>query len=726
MFRKGSLIIIFLSIHLVHGLRLKRTLKNFGTVLFRNADVNRNTWSKRQIGLLNARQILQQLVPPDDILDTVDENYIVALLQYFAKAYEAIRIVASDYETDAIMTEALSDVIGGYLKSRILPATRYGYYAGTINYDDAMKMIHLYEVIKTYLKTDGSAWHAPDDKKLSRLKINVAPKTKSALAYGCDQLALFEKCADGLTVPVPTVNWSPRSTVMFLPIKNCSLVEIDSPSSSHCVLNYYNTATTCLRNDRQNLGQFKNNFHNWLTKQVVPHLADDRLYVAFDGVLGLATDCSDIPECDDRPSSGAATRDSGSLTDKFCMFLLILAIEIVWCIPILICIKLYKKRMKKSKKNKGNDGSVGSRSNRRSGKKSTDVKTLFQNPSKSNDNQNEQQQWDDVETHVDVTYVRGCSACRSGKKEPRGMGDDNVKHESPQCVLLEKCCSAFCDERQGFIKGNYKSNEIKHICEISGKKKNEQPKIARQVSSNPLETITSFQSDRTSSIYDHLHNRTSQSCDYFCICKDADDEVTSSRDRSSSSSSERKATTVASSSLTSEGPTSGGTAVSSFTDKDSFVQRIERDTQTVKELNQKKIKQIRLECSTNENDEEDSCRGGLYRIKVRKAHRHFDKGTDMPCQGESAKEVRHLSIETAPHRKTNVQDKSNSNKVHQKPSKIPKRSPNAIIMYATINRKIIDRNEQILEPQTPVVRRTADDSALVGGNNGTSKLNETF
>ncbi|KAJ0175254.1 hypothetical protein K1T71_009395 [Dendrolimus kikuchii] len=263
---------------------------NVGTVLFTSSDTYKNTWTKNQIGLLRARRYFQISIPPAEMINSLNGDFIDKLISYFKHSYSLVKKEASNPVDDTILTTALSDVIGGYLKVWALPITRYAFYGGSISSEKALKLHRFYKEVKNYLGTDGVGWRDPDPNLLHSIEINVAPRRVSntrRTSDPCENLAFFEKSSTGLSVPVPHVNWDDRSCTMFIPLKNESLISLTSPKTSDALFRYYDTAKNCMKTSSHDQNHFDEKFQDWLSKDVIPHLNDDNLYLAFGSILTL-------------------------------------------------------------------------------------------------------------------------------------------------------------------------------------------------------------------------------------------------------------------------------------------------------------------------------------------------------------------------------------------------------------------------------------------------------
>ncbi|XP_052758408.1 uncharacterized protein LOC113510778 [Galleria mellonella] len=322
-----------------------------GTVLFSPLDTKRSQWSKTEVSLLRARRYFQKLLPPPNINTSID-NYINTLLNYIKEAYTTVKREAVDPISDSIMTTALSDAFGGYLKAWILPITKYGYYAGIISQNNALKLFHFYDQIKSYMETDGKGWNNPDCNILSSIDI-VIPQYHSKTRNvndACQKIAYLEKTKSGLRVPIPYINWDKNTQTMFVPFKNQSLISLQSPDSSNVLFQYYDLARRCLREiDTADEYDFEHRLQSWLSEDVVPHLNDDELYLALNSVLTLMNNSQNLCETiksDNKPFLSYIPINFTS--KKIIIVIIILFLEIAWFIPALLYLTICSKKKKKS------------------------------------------------------------------------------------------------------------------------------------------------------------------------------------------------------------------------------------------------------------------------------------------------------------------------------------------------------------------------------------------
>ncbi|CAH2049525.1 unnamed protein product, partial [Iphiclides podalirius] len=341
---------------------------NVGTVLYTAKDRTRTNWSIDELALIHARIYAQKLLPPMNTGVVVNEAYVKTLLVYFKEIYKTVKIESPDARIGDIMTAAVSDALGGFVKSWVLPVTKFAFYGGTVSKDSAQRVVNFYNDVKKFLSSDGSGWRAPDLKELRYVAVNIAPPPALSNARimkdPCDNLAYLEKTDKGLKIPIPSVTWDNGGAMMFLPLRKRSLISLNSLTSANALLQYYDAAKRCAKTASvSDEADFDKRFESWLIYNVLPHLNDENLYYGLDSVLCLVNKTRDV--CDKITSLYMHTNNthslisncSGSFASKKVIFVtIVLFLEICWCIPAMFYLKC--SRNKKRTRSKDNFLSV--------------------------------------------------------------------------------------------------------------------------------------------------------------------------------------------------------------------------------------------------------------------------------------------------------------------------------------------------------------------------------
>ncbi|CAK1542323.1 unnamed protein product [Leptosia nina] len=336
---------------------------NVGSVIFTPNDLEKLQWTKTELEVLRARRHFQNLIPPPQETYTLSDEYLSELIAYVQNCFNTVALEAQNQQEQEVMNNALSDVIGGYLKVWVLPITKFAYYGGTVSPDSATKLFKMYDDIKQSLKTDGRSWRSANDNLLQSVSINIASKphewfTRSAHDT-CDNLSYYEKTDKGLTIPLPYINWDLYPKTMFVPLKDQSLIQLNSPNSSSALVDYYNIATGCIHSlNMGSIDDFGTRFQIWLSSDVLPHLKDDDLYIAFGSCLSLLNKTKSVYNdvlnvCDNAylklQTKALSAGFPIKFTKKTAFIGLILFIEIIWCIPILYYLLCVRRQAKKKR-----------------------------------------------------------------------------------------------------------------------------------------------------------------------------------------------------------------------------------------------------------------------------------------------------------------------------------------------------------------------------------------
>lgn len=355
--------IFIIALHVMLLSSVTTGTRNVGTVLFTKADMRHRKWNKDTLALLKARMYFQGVIPPFSSPRADVPEYVTALLRYLRSSYATIRKESGDKETDRILTIAFTDVIGGYLKMFALPIAKYAYYGGTLPKEDTLKLFLFYEDAKRYLHHNGSTWARPDATLLNSVTINVANtpfafiNTRHKLTPDpCVFLSYFEKTPTGLTIPTPRIDWS--SCTMFIPLANHSFVNLYSAKRATDLHKYYNIATNCVRMKRpSSLDKFTERFQSWLQFEVVPHLNDDHFYPALQGILSLINSTASVAPYsvlnnvmnEINNNADQIGLDLRITSKKMAIIIIIVLLELAWCIPTLLFVLYRNVKREKSK-----------------------------------------------------------------------------------------------------------------------------------------------------------------------------------------------------------------------------------------------------------------------------------------------------------------------------------------------------------------------------------------
>ncbi|XP_075978357.1 uncharacterized protein LOC142978019 [Anticarsia gemmatalis] len=270
------------------------TNKNAGSAIFSSAQLHVKCWSKDDIAKLQARRAFEEIIPSVPNPEKINNRYIKNTHKYLKNA---IKLAKSEIDprTAQILTEALYDTIGGHLKSEILPNVKFSYYAGYIPYKNARQLHDLYEQIKISLNTQGLGWKRPARvPQWSNLTVSKILIGSGKFLDPCHCLVTKRDGNKCIHIPPPRMDDKHEPSAIYLPLKNEELVSLTSPKSENILLKYYTTVSRCiLRSSPTNCRHadfvnFNNELWHWMKRDVAPHLADEKLYTAYGGVLRIA------------------------------------------------------------------------------------------------------------------------------------------------------------------------------------------------------------------------------------------------------------------------------------------------------------------------------------------------------------------------------------------------------------------------------------------------------
>lgn len=356
----NAYIFIFALISKAIALEEHMDHSDVGTVLFSQSTLNNRCWTPSQIAVLRARKHFLELIPPIHVFNTQNEDFTGNMLAYFHESFAEVKKEANDIETDKVLTLALSDAIGGYLKMWVLPITKFAYYGGTVAKDDAFRLYEFQDNLMKYLRTDGKGWRNPKADFLYSMSVNIAPICQNYprnSQFPCEDIAYFEKTKTGLAVPMPSISWEKGFECIFFPIKYQSPISLNWINASNSLMKYFNIARYCsMTSNLEDLDNFDERFQKWLDFNVIPHLNDDKLYPALRSVLSLVNKSKvfDTPDSLYLPIRnkfyiGGIPVDLSS--KKMVVITVIIILEIAWCIPTLCYLMITRMKNNKSKMN---------------------------------------------------------------------------------------------------------------------------------------------------------------------------------------------------------------------------------------------------------------------------------------------------------------------------------------------------------------------------------------
>ncbi|XP_054263323.1 uncharacterized protein LOC128986814 [Macrosteles quadrilineatus] len=264
---------------------LNTDTQNVKTSLFTELDIRRSCWSHDSINLLRARMIMQDLIPnkvPKDL------PYLV---EYIRSTEDAVVKHSPEGKVRRIMMLALTDVLGGYLQSVVIPIAKEAYYAGNIDYPTMSRLDEMLQEMKARLRTDGGRWSRPLDMSKFATKVTQLHLANLNPDLACKALVVVpaDQCAPGRPrISIPYLDYDVKPGAIALPLRARNLYSLKTPASSHIIVRFYILARECLSQMKPSETDiFNSHFILWLTARVVPHLYEESWYPGFGGVMRI-------------------------------------------------------------------------------------------------------------------------------------------------------------------------------------------------------------------------------------------------------------------------------------------------------------------------------------------------------------------------------------------------------------------------------------------------------
>ncbi|XP_013163451.1 PREDICTED: uncharacterized protein LOC106114696 [Papilio xuthus] len=269
-------------------------MSHVGSAIFYNKLNKNECWSEDDLATLRARRIFELAMPPSVNPEKMNGRYLKEMQKYFR---QALRNVGKETNSHCaiLLKAALADTIGAHLTKEILPTARFSYYAGYVPYRDVRELHKFLEQIKLLLNTQGLGWARPDRiPQWSNLTVVKVFVRHGKLLNPCSGLVMKRDVNSCIHIPVPKLDDKDEPSAIALPFKSGGMVSLSSPRSENILLKYYTTATRCILHHSPitcrhvDFLNFNNDMWHWMQNDVAPHLADEKLYSAFGGVLRIA------------------------------------------------------------------------------------------------------------------------------------------------------------------------------------------------------------------------------------------------------------------------------------------------------------------------------------------------------------------------------------------------------------------------------------------------------
>lgn len=266
---------------------------NLKTVLFKESDLMHRCWSTHEVNLLLNRRIMQDLIPrkiPKDL---------PLLLRYLKNVEDFTKEVPPGINK-TLVTQAIGDVIGGYLQAIVIPIANEAYYAGNVDYMTVSELHKMLGKWKWYLSSDGGTWSQECDMHKIPTKVTTIDISLHDKEAACQELYVGSSpqinetdflgsqtvISESSRVAIPYLDNNLLPNAIALPFKKRNLYSLKDPRSAYILVKYYTLTMRCLAGSENDILAFNNYFHLWIVSKVVPHLHDqDNWYPAFGAVM---------------------------------------------------------------------------------------------------------------------------------------------------------------------------------------------------------------------------------------------------------------------------------------------------------------------------------------------------------------------------------------------------------------------------------------------------------
>ncbi|VVC97579.1 unnamed protein product [Leptidea sinapis] len=181
------------------------------------------------------------------------------------------------------------------MRSEILPAVRFAYYAGFAPYRGVRDLHNFYDSIKLFLNTQGLGWKRPESVPIwTNLTVEKIHVGAGKLYDPCTLLTIKRDKKSCIHFPKPSIDNNEEPSAIMLPLKSNALVSLTSEKSENALIKYYTTVSRCILKRSTNscrhddFVSFNNELWHWMKRDVAPYLAEEKLYTAYGGILRLA------------------------------------------------------------------------------------------------------------------------------------------------------------------------------------------------------------------------------------------------------------------------------------------------------------------------------------------------------------------------------------------------------------------------------------------------------
>ncbi|XP_017485667.1 PREDICTED: uncharacterized protein LOC108374201 [Rhagoletis zephyria] len=257
-------------------------------------------FSPEDLNLLSARRDFEYLVPKDLPKCLLNDEMLNMLLNYFYNGNELIQRLPDS--SRKVMERAYYDMLGGYLRSYLLPVAKYSYYGGKASLKVVSSVAELYQQCKSFLNTNGNGWKMPilleelDNVRVDPLRGSECSGDGNGGGSGPTGCARLEMLPtnDGdeniMLVSMPKLEADCVETGLsniWLPFRKRRNYDLRSQKSAYAIIRFYETVTRCYQSQSMPQDAFNYKFIAWLNDNIKPHLSDEEFYPGLGGVLRI-------------------------------------------------------------------------------------------------------------------------------------------------------------------------------------------------------------------------------------------------------------------------------------------------------------------------------------------------------------------------------------------------------------------------------------------------------
>lgn len=219
------------------------------------------------------------------------------LLNYFYNGNELIQRMND--ASRKVVERAYYDMLGGYLRSYMLPVAKYSFYGGKASLKVVSSVVELYQQCKSFLNTNGNGWKMPilleemENVRVESIRNSECGNGAGSEPTGCVRLEMLP-ANDGdenvMLVALPKLEADCIENGLsniWLPFRKRRNYDLRSQKSAYIILRFYETVTRCYQTQSMPQEAFNCKFIAWINENLKPHLSDEEFYPGLGGILRI-------------------------------------------------------------------------------------------------------------------------------------------------------------------------------------------------------------------------------------------------------------------------------------------------------------------------------------------------------------------------------------------------------------------------------------------------------